>query len=65
MDEVIKLQGDRYQNLLKPITAAIGIIETEDTQRYYRLQVEEREIVADIVGMITQSDELLPAELRH
>ena len=65
VDEVIKLQGGRYQNILKPITEAIGIVETEDTQRYYRLQVEEREIVADIVRTITQSDELLPAELRH
>ncbi|RKX66215.1 MAG: hypothetical protein DRP42_03630 [Tenericutes bacterium] len=65
VDEVIKLQGDRYQNLLKPITTAIGIIETEDIQRYYSLQIEEREIVADIVRKITQSDELLPAELRH
>ncbi|NOQ33890.1 MAG: AAA family ATPase [Methanosarcinales archaeon] len=63
--EVIKLQGDRYQNILKPITAAIEIVETEDIQRYYSLQVEEREIVADIVKKITQSDELLPAELRH
>jgi len=65
VEGVIKLQGDWYQNLLKPITAAIGIIETEDTHGYYRLQVEEREIVADIVRKITQSDELLPAELRH
>ncbi|MEA3283322.1 MAG: tetratricopeptide repeat protein, partial [Euryarchaeota archaeon] len=65
VDEVIKLQGDRYQNILKPITEAIGIVETEDIRRYYRLQVEEREIVADIVRKITQSDELLPAELRH
>ena len=65
VDEVIKLQGDRYQNILKPITEAIGIVETEDIQRYYRLQVEEREIVADIVRKITLSDELLPAELRH
>ena len=65
VDEVIQLQGDRYQNILKPITEAIGIVETEDIQRYYRLQVEEREMVADIVRKITQSDELLPAELRH
>ncbi|PXF59323.1 MAG: hypothetical protein C4B59_11735 [Candidatus Methanogaster sp.] len=65
VDEVIQLQGDRYQNILRPITEAIGIVETEDTQRYYRLQVEEREIVADIVRKIAQSDELLPAELRY
>ena len=65
VDEVIQLQGDRYQNLLKPITAAIDIVETEDIRRYYTLQVEEREIVADIVRKITQSDELLSAELRH
>ncbi|MEA3323654.1 MAG: tetratricopeptide repeat protein [Euryarchaeota archaeon] len=65
VDEVIQLQGDWYQNILKPITEAIGIVETEDTRRYYRLHVEEREIVADIVRKITQSGKLLPAELRH
>jgi tetratricopeptide (TPR) repeat protein len=65
VDEVIHLQGDQYQNLLKPITAAIEIVETEDIRTYYSLQVEEREMVADIVRKITQSDELLPAELRH
>jgi len=65
VDEVIQLQGDRYQNILKPITTAIGIVETREVRRYYSLQVEEREIVADIVRKITRSDELLPAELRH
>ncbi|MEA1894525.1 MAG: transcriptional regulator, partial [Euryarchaeota archaeon] len=65
VDEVIKLQGDRYQNILKPITVAIEIVETGDIRIYYSLQVEEREVVADIVRKITQSDELLPAELRH
>ncbi len=58
VDEVIRLQGDRYRKLLKPLIKAIEIVETGDTKRYYSLQVEEREIVADIVRKITGSDEL-------
>jgi DNA-binding transcriptional ArsR family regulator len=58
VDEVIRLRGDRYRKLLKPLIRAIEIVETGDTKRYYSLQVEEREIVADIVREITGSDEL-------
>jgi tetratricopeptide (TPR) repeat protein len=60
VDEVIKLYGDLYRKLLKPVIEAIGIVETGDTKRYYSLQVEEREMAADIVRTITGSDELCP-----
>jgi tetratricopeptide (TPR) repeat protein len=65
VDEVIKIKGDEYRELLKPIITAIEIIETKDTQKYYRLQVEEREIVSDIVKTVTRSDELLPDEIKR
>ncbi len=61
VDEVINLHGDRYLKLLKPLIKATEIIETGDLQIYYTLQVEEREVVADVVRAITQSDELMPA----
>jgi len=59
--EVIRLWGARYRKLLKPLIKAIEIVETGDIKRYYSLQVEEREIVADLVRSITGSDELLPS----
>lgn len=65
VDEVIKLRGDEYQEHIRPIIKAIEIIETRDVQKFYSLQIEEREIVADIVRKITKSDELLPEELKR
>ena len=65
VDGIIKLKGDDYRELNKPIIKALEIIETRDIQRYYSLQVEEREIVADIVKMITRSDELVPDEIKR
>ena len=65
LDEVIKLKGDEYRELIKPITNAIEIIETKDIQKYYNFQIEEREIVADIVRMVTKSDELVPEEIKR
>jgi tetratricopeptide (TPR) repeat protein len=65
VDEVMRLRGDEYRELLMPITKAMEIIETQDIQKYYSLQVEEREVVADIVKMITRSDELLPDEIKR
>lgn len=65
MDEVIKLKGDEYRELIRPIISAIEIIEAKDMQKYYNFQVEEREIVADIVRTITRSDELLPDEIKR
>ncbi|MEA1908429.1 MAG: hypothetical protein U9N43_05295, partial [Euryarchaeota archaeon] len=58
VDEVIKLHGGQYRKLLKPVIEAVEIVETGDTKRYYSIQIEEREIVADIVRKITGSDEL-------
>jgi hypothetical protein len=65
LDEVIKIKGDEYRELLKPVIMAIEIIETRDIQKYSSLQVEEREIVADIVKTITRSDELVPDEIKR
>jgi len=58
VDDVIRLRGDRYRKLLKPLIKAIEIVETGDATRYYSLQVEEREIVAEIVRAIVGYDEL-------
>ena len=63
--EILKLNGDKYGDKIKPITKAIEIVETEDMQKYYDLQVEEREIVADIVRKITKSDDLIPEEIKR
>ena len=64
VSEIIKMQEDMYRELIRPIIKAIEIAETKDIQKYYDLQVEEREIVADIVKKITKSDELLPPEIK-
>ncbi len=64
VEEVIKLKGNEYHERIRPIIKALEIVETKDIQKYYDLQVEEREIVADIVRKITKSDELLPAEIK-
>jgi DNA-binding transcriptional ArsR family regulator len=63
VDEIIKLFGNKYEERIKPIIKAIEIVETKDIQKYYNLQIEEREIVGDIVKKITGSDELLPESL--
>ncbi len=65
IDEIIKMQEDGYQELLRPIIKAVEIIETKDIQKYYDLQIEEKEIVADIVKKITKSDDLLPEEIKR
>ncbi|PWB49262.1 MAG: hypothetical protein C3F06_14950, partial [Candidatus Methanoperedenaceae archaeon] len=64
VDEIIKLYGNKYEERIKPIIRAIEIVETKDIQKYYSLQIEEREIVGDIVKKITKSDELLPEEIK-
>jgi uncharacterized protein len=58
--EILELEVDNYPELLKPLVKAVEIIETKDIQKYYKLQVEEREIVADIVQKISKSGHLLP-----
>ena len=65
IDELLKLKGDTYGDKIKPITKAIEIVETKEMKKYYDLQVEEREIVADIVRTITKSDELIPEEIKR
>ncbi len=64
VDEIIKLYGNKYEERIKPIIKAIEIVETKDIQKYYNLQIEEREIVGDIVKKITKSDKLLPEEIK-
>lgn len=64
VEEIIKIKGIEYQEHIRPVIKAIEIIEFNDIQRFYNLQIEEREIVADIVRKITKSDELLPSELK-
>lgn len=58
--EISELKVDDYLGLLKPIIKAVEIIETKDVQKYYKLQVEEKEIVADLVRKISKSEDLLP-----
>jgi Flp pilus assembly protein TadD/DNA-binding MarR family transcriptional regulator len=65
VDEIIKLYGNKYEERIKPIIKAMEIVETKDIQKYYNLQIEEREIVGDIVKKITKSDELLPDEIKR
>ncbi|CAG0949156.1 MAG: hypothetical protein MPEBLZ_00269 [Candidatus Methanoperedens nitroreducens] len=65
LDEIIKLYGNKYEERIKFIIKALEIVETRDIQKYYNLQIEEREIVGDIVKRITKSDELLPEEIRR
>lgn len=65
VDEIIKIVGNKYDESLKPIIKALEIVETKDIKKYYDLQIEEREIVADIVKKITKSDELLPEEIKR
>lgn len=65
VDEIIKLYGNKYEERINFIIKALEIIKTKDIQKYYNLQIEEREIVGDIVKRITKSDELLPEEIRR
>ena len=64
-EEILTQQKDEFSGLIRPITKAIEIIETKDIKKYYDLQIEEREIVADVVRRITKSDELVPDELKR
>ncbi|KAF5410316.1 MAG: hypothetical protein C5S43_04925 [Candidatus Methanocomedens sp.] len=58
-EEILNQQKDELTGLLRPILKAIEIIETRELKKYYDLQIEEREIVADVVRKITKSDELV------
>lgn len=59
IDEIMEIKGGICPELLKSLVKAVEIIETKDVQKYYKLQVEEREIVADIVQKISKSGDLL------
>ncbi|MDI9393995.1 MAG: tetratricopeptide repeat protein [Euryarchaeota archaeon] len=60
VDEIMKIKGGKFPELLKPLLNAVEIVETKDIQKYYKLQVEEREIVADIVQKVSKSEDLSP-----
>jgi uncharacterized protein len=64
-EEILDQQKDELTGLIRPIIKAIEIIETRDLNKYYDLQIEEREIVADVVKKITKSDELVPDEIKN
>ncbi len=65
VEEIIGQQKDEFEQLIRPIIKAIEIVETKDLKKYYDLQIEEREIVADVVKRITKSDELIPNEIKR
>jgi tetratricopeptide (TPR) repeat protein len=62
--EIISERKDELKEFLKPISIALEIVKTKNLKKYYDLQVEERDIVADIVERLTGSTELLPEEYR-
>ncbi|NOR46454.1 MAG: tetratricopeptide repeat protein [Methanosarcinaceae archaeon] len=65
VEEIIDQQKEEFEQLIRPIIKAIEIVETKDLKKYYDLQIEEREIVADVVKKITKSDELIPDEIKR
>ena len=52
------------KELFEPIHIAVEIVKSEDVSKFYNLQVEMREVVADIVKKLTGSEELLPEEYK-
>ena len=52
------------KELFKPVSTAVEIVKSRDVSKYYELQVERREVVADIVKRLTGSEELLPEEYK-
>ena len=64
VEEIIDQQNDEFEQLIRPIIKAIEIVETKDLKKYYDLQIEEREIVADVVKRINKSNELIPDEIK-
>lgn len=55
---------EELKELFEPISIAVEIVKSKDLSKYYELQVERREVVADIVKRLTGSEELLPEEYR-
>jgi tetratricopeptide (TPR) repeat protein len=62
--ETIGTNKEELKELFKSITTAVEIVKGEDVNKYYELQVEIREVVADIVKRLTGSEELLPEEYK-
>ena len=56
--------SQELQELFKPFYVALGIIKTADTTKYYDVQIETREIVANIVQRVTGSTDLVPIEYK-
>lgn len=65
IEETVEIMEGNYPELLKPLIRAVEIVETKDIQKYYKLQVEEREIVAEIVQKISRPEDLLLSEHRR
>ena len=63
-EEIIDQQKDELIEIIRPIIKAIEIVETKDLKKYYDLQIEEMEIVADVVKKIIKSEELIPDEIK-
>ena len=57
-------KNNELRELFEPIHIAVEIVKNKDVNRYYELQVEIRELVAEIVKKLTGSEELLPEEYR-
>ena len=57
-------KNEKFKELFEPIHIAVEIVKSQDVSKYYELQVEIREVVADIVKKLTGSEELVPEEYR-
>lgn len=53
-----------FKELFEPIHIAVEIVKSRDVSKFYDLQVEMREVVAEIVNKLTGSEELLPEEYK-
>ena len=60
----ISEKKEELKMLFEPISIAVEIVKSRDVRKYYELQVERREVVAEIVKKLTGSEELLPDEYR-
>jgi Flp pilus assembly protein TadD/DNA-binding MarR family transcriptional regulator len=58
-------KNEEFKKLFEPISTAVEIVKSKDLNKFYELQVERREVVADIVKKLTGSDELVPEEYRN
>jgi tetratricopeptide (TPR) repeat protein len=58
-------EKEELAELLEVISTAVEIIRTKNLKKYYELQIEKRDIVADIVKKLTGSEELLPEQYKR